>query len=180
MAPYTRLTQAALATIPFVEALPDPHIMLDVAVPKLGEPNYREPTYMHDMKPFYIPPNFLAIMDNTDQDQRDLGPDQPRCWTRPSWGWVGFRIDYSHTDDEWAAVKKRVWERYRYNRYSDVEKFRILWIEDSSIHKIRNWLAQPRADLSTLALGNTVQHYVRVTSSSPSDSSSAVSNSRSG
>ncbi|KAF8148859.1 hypothetical protein B0H34DRAFT_863213 [Crassisporium funariophilum] len=127
---YTRLTQAALATIPFVEALPDPHIVLDVAVPKPGEPNYRKPTYRHRKKPFYIPPNFLAIIDNTDPNHMDLGFDQPRCWTRPSWGWVGFRIDYSHTDDEWAAVKKRIWERYKYNQYSDVEKFRILWIED--------------------------------------------------
>ena len=50
------------------------------------------------------------------------------AWTRPSWGWVAFRTDNSISNEEWAKVRRRIWERYKFQSYSEPEKFRILWV----------------------------------------------------
>jgi len=116
--------------LPYTEALPEPHTVTDYPIPAVGEEGYRTPpTYNFD-KPFYIPAEILRFIEEHDEYMYELRRVQPRCWTRSSWGWVGFRLDYECSDEEWESVKRRIRERYLFTEYNEPEKFRILWVED--------------------------------------------------
>lgn len=72
----------------------------------------------------------MSFMDKNDSSMYYMRKFYPEMWTRPSWGWVGYRLDYECTDEEWQAVKRRVRERYIFTGYYEEEKFRIQWVED--------------------------------------------------
>lgn len=117
-------------SLPYTEALPTPHVVTEHPIPSHGDTNYREPSILVSEKPFYIPPRIMSFMDKNDSSMYYMRKFYPEMWTRPSWGWVGYRLDYECTDEEWQAVKRRVRERYIFTGYYEEEKFRIQWVED--------------------------------------------------
>ena len=131
---HYRRPASVLAAIPFVEDLPNPHTVLPAPPPGTpgSDANYPVdyPSYKFDAAP-YIPAHIMPIVQEVEPSMYCLSEDTVRAWTRPSWGWVGFRADYSrHSEEEWESVRKRVWERYKFQHYQEMDKFRILWVED--------------------------------------------------
>jgi hypothetical protein len=47
-------------------------------------------------------------------------------WILPSWGWVGIRTYYGHSDAEWEAFRRRLLGAYYILEIDEAEKFRIL------------------------------------------------------
>lgn len=145
---------SVLSTLPFTDqTLPAPHTNLPF--PSLApsgsdpDPNYYlldYPAWRFNSPP-YVPPDKREIVLRDDPHITELQKDTIRAWTRPSWGWVGFRTDYDTvTEAEWAKVKRRLWERYKFQSYQEPDKFRILWVEDrerlggASLNVVRRWV----------------------------------------
>ncbi|KAF2472980.1 uncharacterized protein BDR25DRAFT_341746 [Lindgomyces ingoldianus] len=53
-----------------------------------------------------------------------------RRWKLPSWGWVGIRTHYGHSDADWETFRRKIVGAYHIYKTEEGEKFRILWIED--------------------------------------------------
>lgn len=53
-----------------------------------------------------------------------------RRWKLPSWGWVGVRTYYGHSDEEWENFRRKLINTYYVFEVDEADKFRIIWIED--------------------------------------------------
>jgi hypothetical protein len=86
----------------------------------------------------YIPPSVRPhIRLNTDPDFTEIrhlhllyDKHRVRRWMLPSWGWVGVRTYYGHSDAEWETFRRKIVGAYRVLEIDEADKFRILWIED--------------------------------------------------
>ena len=130
---YYRRPASVLAATPFIENLPNPHIVL--LAPPPGTPGsvahypVDYPSYKFHSAP-YIPAHIMLIVQEVDACMYCLSRDTVRAWTRPSWGWVAFLADYSshHSEEEWGSARKRVWERYKFQHYQETGEFPIFWV----------------------------------------------------
>ena len=86
----------------------------------------------------YIPPSmrpFIRLDENSDiSEMRQLTTQHDafrvRRWTLPSWGWIGIRTYYGHSDAEWETFRRKVVGAYYVLEFDEGDKFRILWVED--------------------------------------------------
>ncbi|ORY12425.1 hypothetical protein BCR34DRAFT_613993 [Clohesyomyces aquaticus] len=112
-----------------------PPFRTDIPEPKLVDP---PPEHLTE-EGVYIPPKIrphIKLDSNPDYSHirqiYNLHADyfRARRWMLPSWGWVGIRTYYGHSEDDWERFRRKVLSAYYVYETEEEDKFRIIWIED--------------------------------------------------
>jgi hypothetical protein len=111
-----------------------PPFRTDIPEPKLVEPLPEDLTEEGVYIPPKIKPHIVLRNDPNFSHSRQINNQHDafrvRRWNLPSWGWIGIRTYYGHSDNEWEAFRRRILSAYWIMETEEEEKFRIIWIED--------------------------------------------------